>query len=225
MKKWTPDEDRYILDHYKDTEWSIIADTLDRSINSVKCHAKSLNIQRKEYGTFFTPEEDQWLIENVPCYKYEDLAKMFSEKFNRPCTQFMLRSRATRYLHIKSGRQGFKKGSVTHNVKPIGYEYFNHVNGYTYIKTSNTGVKNKDFRPKHQLVYEQYKGKIPKGHIVIFLDGDRQNFDPDNLYALNRYVHRMMCSKGYFREGGRELTLAAIKLYELEYAIKNAENV
>lgn len=223
MKAWTLEEEQYIIDHYKDKQWQDIANDLGRSLYSVKCHAKKLNLRRGEYGTFFTSEEDNWIIENVPYYKYEDLAKMFSEKFNRPCTQYMLRSRATRYLGIKSGRQGFKKGNVTHNVRPIGYEYTNKANGYTYVKVANTRIKNKDFRPKHQLVYEQSYGKIPKNHIVIFIDGNKQNFSPDNLYALNRWVHRMMCREGYFREGGKELTITAIKLYELEYSIKKCK--
>ena len=225
MREWTEAEEQYLRDHYKDTQWQDIATVLGRGLDSVKCHARKLNLKRKEYGIFFTPEEDAWIIENVPHYKYEELAKLFSEKFNRPCTQYMLRSRATKHLHIKSGRQGFKKGQVTHNIKPIGYEYCNVANGYTYVKVTNTGIKNKDFRPKHQIVYERYKGEIPKGYIIIFLDGNKQNFDPDNLYALNRWVHRMMCSEGYFREGGKELTLTAIKMYELEYAIKNAKNL
>ena len=223
-KKFTPEEDQYILDHYKEMQWQDIADELGRSINAIKGHAtKVLHIQRQEYGTLFTPEEDKWLIENATReYTYSELAEMFSEKFNRPCTQYMLRSRAVRYLKIKSGRQGFNKGHVTHNARPIGYEYFNNCNGYTYVKVTNTGVKNKDYRPKHQLVYEKYKGEIPKGHIVIFIDGDKANLNPDNLYALNRWVHRKMCADGYFREGGKDLTLTAIKTYELEYAIKHS---
>lgn len=223
MKTWTLEEEQYLIDNYKDKQWQDIADKLGRSLDSVKCRARKLGVKRGEYGTFFTQEEDMWLIENVPYCKYEDLAKMFSEKFGRPCTQYMLRSRATRYLGIKSDRQGFKKGQVTHNIKPIGYEYRNKANGYTYVKVTNTGVKNKDFRPKHQLIYEKYYGSIPEGHIVIFLDGNKQNFESTNLYALNRWVHRMMCSDGYFREGGRELTLAAIKMYELEYSIKRCK--
>lgn len=220
--KYTIEEDNYILTHYKDEQWQTIADALGRSIDSVKARAKNhLHIQRKEYGTFFTPEEDAWLIEHYMDCKYTELAKRFSEQFNRPCTQFMLRSRAVKRLHLNTGRQGFKKGQVVHNIKPIGYEMTTKHGGYTYVKVANTGVKNKDFRAKHHLMYEKYNGEIPKGHIVIFLDGDRQNFEPDNLYALNRWVHRMMCGDGYFREGGKELTLAAIKTYELEYKLKH----
>lgn len=224
MRKWTSYEDNYIKDHYENEQWADIASALNRSIDSVKGHAKKLGVKRTEYGVFFTPEEDNWLRENVPNYRYCDLVILFQKQFGRKVTEYSLRSRACQRLGIQSGRRGFKKNMITHNVKPIGYEMTTKHGGYTYVKVNNTGVKSKDFVAKHRLVYEQTHGEIPKGHIVIFLDGDKQNFESDNLYAVNRWVHRMMCQDGYFTElGSKELTLAAIARYELLYALKQME--
>jgi hypothetical protein len=43
------------------------------------------------------------------------------------------------------------------------------------------------WRPKHHLVWESHHGQpIPKGHAVIFGDGNNRNFDPDNLILVSR---------------------------------------
>jgi len=39
-------------------------------------------------------------------------------------------------------------------------------------------------RPK--VVYEQNFGKLPKGHIVYHADGNKDNDEPDNLFAITR---------------------------------------
>lgn len=48
--------------------------------------------------------------------------------------------------------------------------------GYTYVK-----VDEAIWVRKHRYLYEKYIGKIPEGHVVIFKDGNKQNFDLDNL--------------------------------------------
>ena len=78
-------------------------------------------------------------------------------------------------------RSMFKKGLVPHNAKPIGYERINK-EGYVEVKTKEP----RTFEFKHRLIYEQHFGKIPKGYNVNFKDGDRSNFDPSNLIAMDK---------------------------------------
>ena len=72
-------------------------------------------------------------------------------------------------------------------------------------------------------MWELYHGGMPpEGYNIIFLDGDRTNFDKNNLYAVNGKVLREMSKKKWWSTNP-ELTLAAIKWCELFYTIKELE--
>lgn len=75
----------------------------------------------------------------------------------------------------------FKKGMTPHNHKPVGWLRIT-VDGYLEIKVAEP----KKFKAVHRIVYENHIGPIPKGHVVVFRDGDSHNVDPDNLVAICR---------------------------------------
>lgn len=88
----------------------------------------------------------------------------------------------------KTAKTRFKKGQDPHNSVVIGYERIT-VDGYTEVKVrhlKNGDAKNKNFELKHRLIYEQNIGPIPKGMIVEFLDGNKQNFELSNLVLRTR---------------------------------------
>jgi len=91
--------------------------------------------------------------------------------------------------HPASGRSPetqFKKGARPHNWSPIGTE--STIKGdYLTRKVTDTGVSNKDFVPVHHLVWiEHTRQQIPKDHALIFKDGNKRNFDIDNLELITR---------------------------------------
>ncbi|ATW28357.1 hypothetical protein DCMF_04495 [Candidatus Formimonas warabiya] len=75
----------------------------------------------------------------------------------------------------------FKKGHTPTNYRPVGSERIN-VDGYIEIKIADPNK----WRPKHQVVWEQTNGPIPKGHTIIFGDGNKQNLEPNNLILVSR---------------------------------------
>lgn len=77
------------------------------------------------------------------------------------------------------GKSKFKKGNIPHTYKETGTESIRK-DGYVYIKTES------GFKPKHQYLYQQHFGEIPKNHIVIFKDNDKYNFDIENLELISR---------------------------------------
>jgi len=72
----------------------------------------------------------------------------------------------------------------------IGSECIRH--GYTFVKISQPNV----WRMKHHLIWEATWGKIPKGHTVWFIDGDRNNFRLDNLVLVSHQETGYMISQG-----------------------------
>ena len=79
----------------------------------------------------------------------------------------------------------FKKGEKSLNWKPVGSERTN-VDGYRERKVAETGYPPKDWRPVHQLIWLEAGREIPKGHLVVFRDGDKTNLVLDNLECISR---------------------------------------
>lgn len=73
----------------------------------------------------------------------------------------------------------FKKGHQSANSKPIGYERIGK-DGYIEIRTAN------GFKPKQRAIWEEQFGAVPAGHIIVFADGNKMNFDIQNLELISR---------------------------------------
>ena len=94
----------------------------------------------------------------------------------------------------------FKRGGIPHNGRqPIGTERVDK-DGYVWVKTAMRKTDPKsahdNWVPKHRLVYEQAHGPIPEGCMVVFLDGDRENFDPENLAIETKSEHAVIARHG-----------------------------
>lgn len=86
------------------------------------------------------------------------------------------------------------------------------------MKVKNTGDRKQDWIPKTKLVF----GEVPKGYIIVFLDGDSTNVTLDNMVCVKQKVHaRMAKNRWFFHEP--ELTRTAIRLCEHLCAIKDFE--
>lgn len=80
-----------------------------------------------------------------------------------------------------STKTQFKKGQLPHNTRKDGDERIN-VDGYTEVRVGKA-----KWMLKHRLVYqEHYKVELVTSQYVSFKDGNRQNFDIDNLIIKSR---------------------------------------
>lgn len=104
----------------------------------------------------------------------------------------------------------YKKGHKSANAVEIGEERMRYSGskkddpGYLHVKVFD-GKGNKNWIPKHQLIYEKHHGKIPPGHKVIFADGNRTNFDINNLVLVSNSEELIMNKRG-LRFKDKELT-------------------
>ena len=92
----------------------------------------------------------------------------------------------------KSRKTCFKKGNIPLNRVEIGYERVNS-DGYVQVKVQDNH-KNDNFKLKHYLVWESHYGPVPKGYMLRFLDGNKQNCDINNL-ALVSESEKLYLSK------------------------------
>jgi hypothetical protein len=91
----------------------------------------------------------------------------------------------------------YKKGNLPMNAhQPIGTERVGR-DGYVWVKVAMRKTDPKSAHDnwvcKHRMVWEQANGRpVPDGCIVVFLDGDRTNFDPANLAIETKGEHAVI---------------------------------
>lgn len=178
----------------------------------------------------FTPEQIEFFKEHVFDRGNQELTEIINNHFglNLSCAQIKyfkknhkLTSGLTGRLPkghkpFNKGRKGvdgweptqFKKGHRPHRYKPIGSERING-DGYVDIKIQD-GMAQKNWKGKHILILEEHHGRpLPPGHAVIFGDGNRRNFDPDNLILVSRKQLLVMNMKKLI-QGDADLTRTGI---------------
>ena len=136
----------------------------------------------------------KFLEEKTKEYSLNELVILFNKKFDVNLSKTTIASTLKRN-DFKSGRTGrfekgnmpfnkgtkgickanitsFKKGNIPHQYKPIGSTVID-VDGYTKVKI---GDPNK-WIYKHRMIFEDINGPISKGKVLIFTDGNKDNFD------------------------------------------------
>ena len=123
------------------------------------------------------------------------------------------RSRATQF------KRGEVHGFAAMHDSPIGTERVSK-DGYIQVRVGR-GIQDKpnsNFRFKHHIVWEEANGrKVEKGMKIVFADGDKLNFDPDNLVAVDNGTWCHLKHQGY-EYSDRETLLLAVKIAELDRA-------
>lgn len=103
----------------------------------------------------------------------------------------------------------FKKGNIPANRRPIGSERIDKRDGSILIKVQD-GHKQQNWMGKHRYIYEQAYGKIPKGHKVIFADGNNRNFDLSNLILVSNAEELIMNKRKLFSENAEHTKTGAL---------------
>lgn len=95
-------------------------------------------------------------------------------------------NKGTNYCAPGSEHTRFKKGNKPTTWMPIGSERVTK-DGYLERKATDTGYPPKDWVAVSHIEWEKHNGRpVPKGHAVIFRDGDKRNFAPANLELISR---------------------------------------
>lgn len=188
----------------------------------------------------WTEKQAEYLKKIAPNRSNEEVTDMMNSKFGTKRTIGAIKNYKVR-LEIRSGlRPGFEKGMIPwnkgskglmkanktsfregdkpHNWRPVGDERVDD-NGYVLVKISDERFGGKDnWRMKHRLVWEKENGPIPEGHSVIFGDGDKRNFDIDNLICITKGQLVGLNRGGLIKEDA-ELTRVGVNIVNMEQRI------
>lgn len=144
-----------------------------------------------------------WVKLNQADMPRSELTEMFNDKFNMDLGKGTLAALCNRkgWKSNHSGRiekgaipwnknktgymsanvTSFKKGQTPKNHRPVGSERITR-DGYMEVKIKEP----RTWRLKHIVVWEAENGKLPSGHVIRLLDGDKTNCNIGNLLCVSR---------------------------------------
>jgi hypothetical protein len=181
---------------------------------------------RKNYK--WTDKEISYLREIANGKYISEIVELMSKKFNYTFRETQIKSTMIKYKiknnmknKVPKGLTPWNKGiqignSHIHNLKSIGDEYISS-EGFIMMKLDNPTR----WVHKHRYLYEQTFGEIPKDKVLIFLDGNKQNLNLDNLKCITRkQLIKMNQNKLFFNnaeltEAGSELANLMLRINEV----------
>ncbi len=185
----------------------------------------------------FTQEQKEFIRQNVEGCHNQKLADLVNERYGLQITARQMNTfkknhglvsgldcrfakgsipanKGTKGMYNVGGnRTSFKKGQPARNYKPVGYERIDR-DGYTLIKVSDDGPWQKRWKHKHKVIWEEKYGPIPKGHVLLFADQNKQNINLDNLIMIKQSQLSVLNKKGLLYKDA-ELTRTGIVMVDI----------
>ena len=115
----------------------------------------------------------------------------------------------------RSVQTRFKKGLKPPKNQEIG-TIAKHKDGYSFIKLAEH-----KWQLYQRYVWEKSRHeKLKKNQTVIFLDGDRSNFDPANLAAISRKELAVINHENLMTSGDAELSKTGVLIARLKIKVR-----
>lgn len=176
---WTPLGEQLLRELYPTTTTPKLVRWFNRPAQQIYNKAKAMGITK-------TPEYMKEHVRVLPAHVGE------ATRFPKGHVPLNKGKRLSEFMSAKgierSSATRFKKGNVPHNTKYNGYVRRSK-DGYIEVR-----VTMGRFRFAHHLVWEQYHGPVPKGCMVKFKDGNKENISIGNLYMTSRANNMIMNS-------------------------------
>ena len=198
-------------------------------------------VRTKRPQHYWSDEEKEYLKEIVTGRGYKEIQQMMSDKFKYKFTLEQIKAAIGRY-ELKTGLNGyfkrgnppwnkgmkglniggthtqFKKGHIPANHRDVGSERVT-VDGYTEVKVAEPNK----WKLKHRIIYEEYHNtKLTRKDLIIFLDGNKGNFDIKNLEKVTRSELAIMNKNNLIKEDS-ELTRAGLNIIKIMAKCKERE--
>ena len=180
----------------------------------------------------YTKEMDKFILDNCKGISVAKLTEMFNEHFETDLTKGAMKSRMGRIgarnelllhkethpaiNHPNAVATRFKKGQASLVASPIGTERLN-ADGYYQVKVSND-----KWVLKQRFIYQQAYGDLKDNEEIIFLDGDRSNFELSNLMKISKSESVRLNCLG-LRTTDKDLTKAGVGMVRLDQTIRKKQ--
>lgn len=198
-RNWTTSEIEVLKNIYSDNDNNFLVSYFGRTIESIYNKAHTLGL--KKSAEYISKAKLIW-SEHVREVGKEYRFKKGMISWNKGIKGYM-----------GANVTSFKKGQLPKCYLPVGTESEDR-DGYVKIKIADPNI----WELKHRVIWKERFGSIPDKHAVIFIDGNKRNFDLTNLVL----VHRRDLL--YFNRHGKyppEILEAQKLIYQLKNLIKN----
>ena len=105
-------------------------------------------------------------------------------------------------------------------VRQIGDEWVRN-DGMVLVKVS---MKPNKWIYKQRKIWQDHFGEIPENHFIIFLDGDKTNYDIDNLMCVSSREASLMANYNMFSKD-KSITKAGKDVADLLIEIKTKKGI
>ena len=250
-RQWPEEVIRFIVDNASENvKISAMAAAVNREFGTSYTldQIKGQYVRRKlpfanghRHNIIMTDEQAEYLASIIPGRPSAECAVMLNEKYDTSITPSQIRGWKKNHktpsgydARYRAGEKSwitgkkfpgrtnsgcFKAGHISANASPIGAERISE--GYVLVKTGN-GNRNRNWRPKHHLVWEEHNGPVPEGCRVVFLDGDRRNFDISNL-ALVTEQEMVYAAIHIGLTEDPEINRSVLAMAKLQATVRNRE--
>ena len=159
-----------------------------------------------------------------------EITRFFNEKFGTNKTENAIQQQRLKYGFPTTARYYWKKGNTPWNkgkkgwcaegCKPTQFKKNNRplnwvpvgsetVDRDGYLKTKIADPHK--WKYKHRLIWEKHHGRpVPPNHVIMFGDGNRRNFDPENLILVSRAQLARMNQSGLIKNDANLTKTGAI---------------
>lgn len=171
---WTPEEDGLLRTRYAREFTKAIAADLGRPTRSVYQRAAALGLRK----------DPDWVAENCRGLDPESGRDHRFRKGQAPPNKGVKGWDAGG----RSVETRFKPGARPHTWVPVGTEVTDR-DGYRKRKIRDdapTGMSRFNWQFVHILIWEAANGPVPKGHAVVFVNGDKADLRLENLELVSR---------------------------------------
>ena len=229
MHHWTEEEINELRRLRNDHTIKEIAEIMGLSYGSVRDKVKriGLRITREVYNEHLNksrndlhPKEGiQWLKDNQSNYNTtKEMLPDYNAKFGKNINLNAL-NRLLFANGIKRGKElcerYHQQRQGKHNPYRERYKIGDEIvrAGYVYVKVADHAMPSADKKKQQELwnsnwklkqvkIFEEHhKTKVGKNDVVIFLDGDKRNFDVENLCCINRAIAGCINGSGLSSKG------------------------
>ena len=209
FRRWTQIDLEKLRLWYPNVSTAEIADRLGFSLSRVYCKAHKLGL--KKSADYITRQMEK-------CG--EEVARLGGDtRFKPGLTPW---NKGLKGMGGRGSETQFKKGEISGRakeiMKPIGSERIS-VEGYLERKIDDTpGVgQRRHWATVHKILWESAHGPVPKGHVVVFKNGDKTDIRIENLECITRVE---LMGRNTYHNYGKEVA----ELIQLRGAISRKIN-
>lgn len=212
-RHWSDDQTRLLMQLYPDTPMPELIQQLGFTASAIYNKAGALGLRRSPE---YLASEHACRLRKGDNVGAEHRFKPGQTSWNKGKKGWQAggRSAETRF------KPGTINGSAADRLKPVGFERVTD-DGILQRKIRADGPPHRRWQSVHEIIWEEHNGPRPAGHLVVFKDGNRHNFSPDNLELITRAEN---CRRNSIHNYPPELKHAIRELKKLKRTIEEKSN-